>query len=160
MLHSMSKRLRVMLRAVLDALKGNVFPGGAGQMGACPTSFDLLTDTMARRRCRQLEPEVFDGTRDSFIARGETDGLMKKTVVVEYELQRAELQRKIADFLGYVPSHASCDEPQPPVAFGGAFAPKSAAVTADMRNPGNGGTPAEMSNDPMKIGDVTVCEAP
>lgn len=68
------------LRAVLDAMKGKVFPGGAGQMGAMPTS-----------------------------SRGGVDGLAKKAALAEYELQRAELQSRIADYLGYVPSHASLD---------------------------------------------------
>lgn len=64
------------LRAVL----GKVFPGGAGQMGASPTS-----------------------------SRGGMDRLAKKAALAEYELQRAELQSRIADYLGYVPSHASRD---------------------------------------------------
>lgn len=37
------------------------------------------------------------------------DRVAKKAALAEYELQRAELQSRIADYLGYVPSHASLD---------------------------------------------------
>lgn len=97
------------LRAVLDAMKGKVFPGGTGQMGASPIS-----------------------------SRGEMDGLTRKAVLAAYELQRAELQREIADYLGYVPSHASIDEQQPTIDFRSAFALKPLCATAEMRNVGGG----------------------
>lgn len=100
------------LRAVLDAMKGKVCPG---PMNASPTS-----------------------------SRGGMDDLTKtkKAVLAACELQRAELQRKIADYLGYVPSCASLDEPQPTIDFGSVFALESACATAEMRNAGSGIAPS------------------